>query len=112
MVLQVRFVMQYWNGNATLPSREELFADSQNELKKRLALGWPKKKGHSIAGELQRQYFSDLSQTANIENVREIFLRIFEDSHIRRSEHPKNYRNDVYRIIDDENFERTTLDIK
>lgn len=108
---QVRFVMQFWNGNATLPSREEMLADSENELKKRLALGWPKKKGHSLRGELQRQYFNDLSQTANIENVREIFLRIYDDSTERRSEHPKNYRNDVYTIIDEEHFERITLDI-
>lgn len=103
--------MEYWNGNATLPSREEMFSDSENELKKRLELGWPKKKGHSIGGELQRQYFNDLSQIANIENVREIFLQIYEDSAKRRTEHPKNYRNDVYTIIDDEHFERITLDI-
>lgn len=103
--------MQYWNGNATLPSRDEMCADSKIELDKRLALGWPKKKGHSIWGDLQREYFNDLSKTANIENVRDIFLQIYEDSAKRRTERPQNYRNDVYTIIDDEHFERHTLNI-
>lgn len=101
--------MQYLNGNATLPSRDEMSADSENQLRKRLALGWPKKKGHSIGGTLQREYFNDLSTTANIENVREVFLNIYDDTTIRRGENPKTYRNDVYTIIDDNQFTRTTL---
>lgn len=108
MTFQVRFVMQYLNGNATLPSREEMLADSEDQLKKRLTLGWPKKKGHSIGGPLQREYFNDLSQTANIENVREIYLKIYDDSSIRRAEDPINYRNDVYTIIDEQQFERSS----
>lgn len=101
--------MQYLNGNSTLPSHEEMLADSENQLHKRLALGWPKKKGHSIGGALQREYFSDLSTTANIENVREVFLKIYEDSSMRRGVQPKLYRNDAYTITDDEHFTRTTL---
>lgn len=100
--------MQYLNGNAPLPSRNEMLADSENQLHKRLALGWPKKKGHSIGGTLQREYFNDLSTTANIENVREVFLKIYEDTSMRRSENPKTYRNDVYTIIDDDHFIRST----
>lgn len=107
-LFQIRFVMQYLNGNATLPSRNEMLADSENQLKERLALGWPKKKGHSIAGTLHREYFTDLATTANIEQVREVFLLIFDDCAMRRSENPQTYRNDVYTIIDDLHFERTT----
>lgn len=101
--------MQYLNGNATLPSYEIMLADSDYQLEKRLALGWQQKKGHSIAGPLQREYFNDLSKTANIENVREVFLRIYDDSSRRRSEDPINYRNDLYTIIDGQDFERTSL---
>lgn len=101
--------MQYLNGNATLPPHDEMLADSENQLHKRLALGWPKKKGHSIGGTLQREYFNDLSTTANIENVREVFLKIYDDTTMRRAENPKNYRNDVYTIIDDDQFIRATL---
>lgn len=101
--------MQYLNGNAILPSRDEMLADSENQLKKRLALGWPKKKGHSVGGALQREYFNDLSTTANIEKVRAVYLNIYDDTSMRRAEHPKNYRNDVYTIIDDEHFIRTAL---
>lgn len=101
--------MEYLNENATLPSRDEMLADSTDQLKKRLALGWPQKKGHSIAGPLQREYFDDLSKTANMESVREIFLQIYDDSTARRAEDPINYRSDVYTIIDDKHFERGSL---
>lgn len=106
---QVRFVMQYFNGDAILPAQEEMLADSDNELKKRIALGLPKKKGHSLVGAFHRQYFSELSTIAKIENVREIFVKIYEDSSKRRTEHPESYRNDNYRIIDDAHFERTSI---
>lgn len=101
--------MQYFDGKATLPPRTEMLADSENQLKKRLALGWPSKKGHSIAGSLQREYFNDLTATANIENVREVLLLIYDDSSRRRSEHPLIYRRDVYKIIDELHFERSLL---
>lgn len=101
--------MQYWNGNAILPSRDEMLADSENQLKRRLALGWPKRKGHSVRGAFHREYFTDLSTTANIESIREVFLKIYEDSSMRRAENPKNYRNDAYTIVDDERFIRTTI---
>lgn len=101
--------MQYLNGNATLPAREEMLADSENQLKMRLALGWPKKKGHSIAGSLQREYFTDLSTTAKIENVREIFLKIYDDSSACRAAEPIKYHLNVYKIIDEEHFERNSM---
>lgn len=101
--------MQFLNGHMTLPSREEMRADSENELKKRLVLGWSKRKGHSLAGPLLREYFNDLATTANIENVHEIFLRMYEASSKRRAAHPKNYRDDVFTIIDEHHFECTTL---
>lgn len=101
--------MQYLNGNATLPSYEVMLIDSDNELKKRLAKGWPKKKGHSLGKTFQLEYINDLSITANIENVRKVFIQIYEDCSARRAADPLNYRNDVYEIIDDEHFERNTI---
>lgn len=109
VTFQVRFVMQHFNGNMTLPSQNEMLADSHIELEKRLAKGWPKKKGHSTGGAFQRQYFQDLATLANIEKVPELFLQIYEDSSKRRAENPKDYRNDVYKIIDAEHFERTLI---
>lgn len=96
--------MQYLNENAILPCRNEMLADSEDQLKRRLALGWPKKKGHSIGGTFHREYLTDLSTTANIENVREVLLKIYEDSSMRRAKDPRTYRNLTYTIVDDEHF--------
>lgn len=58
---------------------------------------------------VQREYYTDLAQTANIAGVREVYLRIYEDSSHQRANNPTGYRNDVYTVIDDEQFERRTL---
>lgn len=101
--------MQHWNGGATFPSQEEMIADSDKELAKRMARGFPKKKGHYLGVEFQREYCEDLSTTANIERVPEIVLNIYDDCIECRSKNPKDYRNNNYKVIDDENFERTTM---
>lgn len=86
----------------------------QNECKlefnKRASLGWPMKKSHCMAGSFHREYFNDLATTANIENIPEVYMKIYDDSSIRRHSFPTMYRNDVYTIVDDEHFERHTLD--
>lgn len=101
--------MQYLNGFEVLPSRELRINDSTHELMKRLALGWPKKKGHSTALHFQRDYFNDLVATAHIQMIPEVFFKIYEDSSVRRSADPVTYRDDVYTIVDDENFTRIRI---
>lgn len=83
--------------------------ECKQEFNKRAALGWPMKKSHCMAGSFHREYFNDLATTANIENIPEVFMKIYDDSGTRRINFPTMYRNDVYTIVDDEHFERHTL---
>lgn len=55
----------------------------------------------------QQNYYDDLAACADIENVRPIYMKIYEESYARRIVAPNHYRNDNYRIIDGENYERT-----
>lgn len=103
---QVRFCMHFLNGDGMLPLKTEMLTECKRESDKRLALGWPKKFGHCVAGTLHREYLTDLAVTANIEPVREVFIKMYEDSGMRRQNHPHEYRNDIYTVIDDEHFER------
>lgn len=101
--------MHYLNGDGELPTKDEMLADMERDLNRRWALGWPKKKAHSVSDSFHREYFRDLEKTANIESVRSVIFKIYEDSGERRHNHPNEYRNDIYTIIDDEQFERHTL---
>lgn len=98
--------MHYINGDGVLPSTSQMQNDCKQEFNRRAALGWPMKKSHCIAGSFHREYFNDLATIANIENIPEVYMKIYEDSGMRRLNYPTMYRNDVYTIVDNEHFER------
>lgn len=106
---QIRFVMHYWNGDGILPSESEMLADVQRCINRRLSLNIPKRKGNTVGGILQREYFDDLTSTANIENYYGIYMDIYDDCAKRRNIDRRTYRNDVYKIIDKHRYERKTL---
>lgn len=62
----------------------------------------------SIVLFIKRAYYDELSALADIENVREFYMKIYDDSTGRATEAPNRFRDGLYRIIDDENFERTS----
>lgn len=101
--------MHYLNGEGVLPSVVEMLADTERDIGKRFSLGWPKNKAHSIMGPFQREYYEDLAVTANIDRVREVYVKMYYDCFERRLRNPEKYRDDVYKIIEGEKFERISL---
>ncbi len=101
--------MHYLNGDGVLPTESEMLADVQHYLDRRLSLNMPKSKGNSVVGILQREYLADLTSTARIENYYGIYMDIYDDCAKQRNVDRRTYRNDVYKLIDKENFERNTL---
>lgn len=57
---------------------------------------------------VQRDYYNQLAIEADVENVRDIIIRIYEDCWARKMEMPNTYRHDVYHIIDDEHFTKSS----
>lgn len=109
--IQVQYAMQFINGNRRLPSKEDMKADTEHYAGVRWNSGFPKKAGHSLAQTLQRDYYHQLATEGGINNVREVYVLIYEDSSDRRKNHLADYRNDLYHIIDDNHFERTSIDL-
>lgn len=101
--------MHYLNGDGKLPSKNQMLEDIERDVSRRFSFGWPNKKAHSVMGKFQREYYNELATTANIPNVRELYLKIFDDCGERRQLNPIKYRDDVYTIIEGENFERRSL---
>lgn len=102
--------MHYWNGHGILPSESEMLADVQRSVDRRSSLNMPKSKGNSVIGILQREYFDDLTSTANIENYYGIYMDIYDDCAQQRNIDRRTYRNDVYELIDQQHFVRKTLE--
>lgn len=57
---------------------------------------------------VQNEYYDDLSKTAGIANIRPVITKMHKDTCLRFMDDLVNFRKDVYRIIDDENFIKIT----
>lgn len=65
--------------------------------------GYSKSKTHYLINE-QRNYFNQLAELANIENIPEIYDAIMTDVLRDMEEQPTEFRKFNYTIIDDETF--------
>ncbi|KAK9704247.1 Flavin-binding monooxygenase-like [Popillia japonica] len=73
------------------------------ELQEKLSKGFPISQAHML-GPYQRSYYSDLANLAKTHDIPEVMLKIKKASFERFTEDLLNFRRDVYKIIDDENF--------
>lgn len=54
---------------------------------------------------LQNVYYEDLATTAEIEPIKPVMPKLYNQSVMRLCEDMANFRNDVYRLIDDDTYE-------
>ncbi|XP_075155555.1 flavin-containing monooxygenase 1 [Haematobia irritans] len=105
MDLQSRFTMEYWKGNKEFPSKQEMLHDTRMQMDKRFARGFKKRQAHMM-GEDQIDYYNDLAETAAIENIKPVMTYLHNESSRRFLDDLLHFRDDVFRIVDNENFEK------
>ncbi|XP_039441094.1 senecionine N-oxygenase-like [Culex pipiens pallens] len=103
--LQSRFAVKYYSGGKSLPSKEEMLADLQADTENRQKRGLSSRQAHMMGGEVQAVYYEDVARTADVTPVPPIMARMHMHSERRRNEDLLKYRNDVFRVLDDNNFE-------
>lgn len=129
--IQMRFVMKFWNGEKSLPSAIDMKADTERWEETRRAAGSTERRhvlhalqvsendflmnsnrrcdnliiSNTLSLVAQQTYYDELSAEADIENVRRIYMKIYSENVARAKSAPYEYRNDLYRIIDDDHFE-------
>ncbi|EAT48105.1 AAEL000829-PA [Aedes aegypti] len=103
--LQSRFVMKYFSGERPLPTKEEMMEDLESEMNNRWKRGLKKRQAHMMGGEVQRDYYNDVAKTAEIEPIPPVMIDMHIASHRRKNEDLRGFRNDVFRLLDGENFE-------
>ncbi|XP_053685824.1 senecionine N-oxygenase-like [Sabethes cyaneus] len=104
MDLQARFCVQFFTGRKTFPSGEEMLNDTAADVEERRRRGLQKKSMHKLEGDLQIRYYEDLAQTAGIEPLKPIVMKLFEECMRRRAEDLLHYRDDIFEVINDEHF--------
>lgn len=103
--LQSRFCLKYWTTNRPWPSKTEMLEVERQEMEIRLAKGWKKRHAHRL-WDLHEKYNSDLAELADIPGIDPVYLGIYFDAMGCLRMDYQNYRNDSYRIIDKEKYEK------
>lgn len=102
--LQVRFCLTFMTAQKPLPSRDEMMADTERDMSERWKRGLPKKKAHSLGKLYQETYFHDLAITAQVDPIKPVILKIYNEVSHHKIIDFQNYRNYNFTVIDDENF--------
>ncbi|KFB45944.1 AGAP010399-PA-like protein [Anopheles sinensis] len=104
MDLQVRFCLKYFTGSRQLPTAKDMLDDMRREMEDRWRRGYRKRHAHMMGPE-QGQYYADLARTADIEPIAPVMTKLHNESSQRFVDDLIHFREDVFRIIDDEHFE-------
>ncbi|XP_022091406.1 flavin-containing monooxygenase FMO GS-OX-like 2 [Acanthaster planci] len=101
MSCQVRFVISALEERMTLPSKEEMDADTQKDYDYRCkVLKMPHHYAHKL-GDMQWEYCKELLRLANVDEddaTKPIFEELYVDCAHWRNEDPLNYKNRRYEL--------------
>ena len=95
--------MNILTGKVSLPTKEEMKRVTEEFEKKQHAKGLPKKLYHML-GLHAREYITDLTEIGQTEPLPEVIFKIYKKSCYSRKTNLKTYRQEVFHIIDSENF--------
>ncbi|XP_026751560.2 senecionine N-oxygenase [Galleria mellonella] len=102
--LQVRYYVRSMNGTFSLPTRQQMVEHWEEEKMDRAARGYTKRQAHMM-GPDQEKYYASLASEAGTKTLPSVLTKIREESSIRFLHNLKHYRQDVYKIIDDDTYE-------
>lgn len=106
---KMRFVMKFLTGEKKLPSKSEMLEDMHIHLEKHHRNGYRKRLTHFLGPE-QKEYFNQLTQMAEIENIPEVMSDMHFVARNTMLKEPEQYQNYKYTIIDDKTFIREKYD--
>lgn len=102
---KVRFALKFLSGNKKFPSKSEMMADMRMQTQIHWNKGYRKHRTHCLAIE-QRDYYRQLSETADIENLPAVLSAIFLDHFVTAGKEPSDFRKYRYVIVDDKTFSK------
>lgn len=97
--------MKFIAGDKELPSKSEMLADMQKQTQTHWNKGYRKHYSHFLGPE-QKEYFKQLSETAEVENIPDVFADMHFDSRATMMRAPAEFRKYNYIIIDDKTFRK------
>ncbi|KAL1397376.1 hypothetical protein pipiens_009806 [Culex pipiens pipiens] len=103
--LQARFCLRYYSGQLDLPGAEAMHEDTRLRMEQRWNRGFRTRQAHMM-GPAQGEYYEDLQRTAGLlDGIKPVMTKLHNESSQRFNDDLLGFRRDVFRIVDDENFE-------
>lgn len=101
--LQARYYCKSLTGSMPLPSTEEMRLNTNQDIENRIAKGYTKRQMHMM-GPDQQSYYNDLAEDAQITPIPPVLVKLRDLSVKRLYDDLLNFREDQYKIIDENNF--------
>lgn len=101
--LQARFCLTFMTHKKQLPSVEEMLRDTEQDMMERRTR-LKRHKLHFLGLEHHEKYYADLSKTAEIEPLKPVLGKIFNQSFGNFFDNFDSFRSFNFKIIDDESF--------
>ncbi|CAG7825857.1 unnamed protein product [Allacma fusca] len=102
--VQVRYFVKYLEGNLRLPTESQMNTDLLEDRNLRQRMGLPLSQSHHL-GPMQWEYYHFLAQHAGFPlELKPVVRKIYEEAGDRRRLFASFYKNDMVRILDDENY--------
>lgn len=95
--------MEFLKKKFQLPSKDEMLTELDNENKELLSNGLRKNHAHMM-GSKQQEYYTVLSSIADIKSLPPVMAKIHIESTERFADDLINFREEVFKIVDDNTF--------
>nr|WPH24930.1 flavin-dependent monooxygenase 3A [Chilo suppressalis] len=102
--LQVRYYVRSMSGAFSLPTPAQMQQHWEQEKEERAARGYTRRQTHMM-GPDQEKYYASLAAEAGTKTLPSVLTKIREESGIRYLNNITSYRQDIYKIIDDDRYE-------
>jgi len=102
--IQVRFFVKTLTNSNILPNKSAMLADIEEQAKKKLTVGKPKKAYFRTTSDEDADYYDRLAAMADITPLPKVLAKIHARAAWKITENFPLFREDNYTIIDHENF--------
>jgi len=102
--LQIRYFVKLITGQVKLPTKAEMYADSEQEMEwKKNNLQMPEKYFHKM-GALQWKYNKEIAELGDLKPISNGVENLYNAVHERRKTNLPDYKKDSYSLVGEESF--------
>ncbi|XP_075229014.1 uncharacterized protein LOC142328827 [Lycorma delicatula] len=101
--IQTQFYLKALTGEVKLPSKEDMHKELNDFIKQKTSEG-VRMRDLTDLGKKMECYYNDLANKAGVQNMSSLIVKMYYDAYDRIFKDYMTFRNNCYRIIDNENF--------